>query len=134
MRKEFLVNSAIRSGEELLKNYNMMAFCVWYTDTLFFPASYVLISHRFRLDTVGFLWTSCRILSVALFIRHLEAVGCQRFCYRRIPTGKLLPSSMYISGWFCCSPQWKRREVTEIDLVSSRFRRNPHAGIIALVE
>ena len=36
MRKEFLVNSAIRSGEELLKNYNMMAFCVWYTDTLFF--------------------------------------------------------------------------------------------------
>jgi hypothetical protein len=46
--------------------------------------------------------------------------------------GKLLPSSVYISGGFRCNTHRKPREVTGIDLVSSRFRPVPDEGTIDL--
>jgi hypothetical protein len=46
--------------------------------------------------------------------------------------GKLLPSSVYISGRFRCNPNRKRQELAGIDLVSSRFRQDPLDGTIDL--
>ena len=50
----------------------------------------------------------------------------------KVPTGILLPSSVYISGRFRSNPYRKRREVAGIDLVSSKIWQDPADGTIDL--
>ena len=57
---------------------------------------------------------------------------CYRFQYWEIPAGKLLPTSVYISERFRSNPYRKRREVPGINIVSSKFRKDPDDGMIDL--
>ena len=94
--------------------------------------SYVVISRRFCPDTMLFPWSSCGILSCSAHFRYREVLGRQRFRYGKNPAGKLLPTSVYISGRFRCNPLGKRREGTGIDLVSSTFPQDLLARNIVL--
>ncbi len=73
---------------------------------------YILISQRFRSDTMQFPWSSYGIFAFSVFFPIPESCQTLTVLIRLNSGGKLLLSSMYIPGRFRRNPLWKHRPET----------------------